>query len=135
VLAEYDLADQAYSLNDSSPTGAKRQLSPQRNPDLSLGQWGQRRNSLGHIDALTDDEGVLREQATGLYDGGVDLFIVVRMCCKSRQQANAIEEVQQQGKASHNGSVTMETTGTMLVGSDISAVLTILSPPHRHPRT
>jgi len=32
-------------------------------------------------------------------------------------------------------SVTMETTGTMLVGSDISAVLTILALPHRHIRT
>jgi len=43
---------------------------------------------------------------------------------------NAIEEVFQQKRERRPimVSVTMETTGTMLVGSDISAVLTILQP-------
>jgi len=72
----YDLADQAYSLNKTAAQLAKRVAAEfPREPDLSLGQWGQRRNCQ-RWDALTDDEGVLRGQATGLYDGGVDLFIV-----------------------------------------------------------
>jgi len=39
-----------------------------------------------------------------------------------------------EGNGVRNGLRDDETTGTMLVGSDISAVLTILS-PYRHPRT
>jgi len=49
VLAEYDLADQAYSLNKTAAQLAKRVASspPQRNPDLSLGQSDPRRLPTG----------------------------------------------------------------------------------------
>jgi 5-methyltetrahydrofolate--homocysteine methyltransferase len=136
VLAEYDLADQAYSLNKTAAQLAKRvaaEFSSPEKPRFVAGSMGPTTKlpTLGHIDYDTM-KASFAEQATGLYDGGVDLFIVetCQDVLQIKAALNAIEEVLQQ-KGERRPimvSVTMETTGTMLVGSDISAVLTILSP-------
>jgi len=87
--------------------------------------------TLGHIDFDTL-KSAFTEQAEGLFDGGVDLFIVetCQDVLQIKAALNAIEEVfRKKGERRPlMVSVTMETTGTMLVGSDISAVLTILQP-------
>lgn len=136
VLAEYDLADQAYYLNKSAAQLAKRvaaEFSTPEKPRFVAGSMGPTTKlpTLGHIDFDTM-KASFAEQAEGLYDGGVDLFIVetCQDVLQIKAALNAVEEVfQKKGERRPlMVSVTMETTGTMLVGSDISAVLSILEP-------
>jgi 5-methyltetrahydrofolate--homocysteine methyltransferase len=137
VLAEYDLADQAYTLNKTAAELAKRvasEFSTPEKPRFVAGSMGPgtKAPTLGHIDYDTM-KAAYAEQAEGLYDGGVDLFIV-ETCLDVLQikaALNAIEEVfQRKGERRPlMVSVTIEANlGTLLVGSDISAVLTILEP-------
>ncbi|MEO1403894.1 MAG: methionine synthase, partial [Cyanobacteria bacterium J06635_1] len=87
--------------------------------------------TLGHItyDELLD---AFTVQAEGLYDGGVDLFIIetCQDVLQIKAALNAVEAVfEKKGERRPlMVSVTMETTGTMLVGSDITAVVSILEP-------
>ncbi|MBD1923524.1 methionine synthase [Microcoleus sp. FACHB-831] len=136
VLVEYDLQDQAYYLNKTAALLAKRvasEFSTPEKPRFVAGSMGPTTKlpTLGHIDFDTM-KASFAEQASGLYDGGVDLFLVetCQDVLQIKAALNAIEEVfQQKGERRPlMVSVTMETTGTMLVGSDISAVLTILEP-------
>jgi 5-methyltetrahydrofolate--homocysteine methyltransferase len=136
VLAEYDLADQAYSLNKTAAQLAKgvaAEFSTPEKPRFVAGSMGPTTKlpTLGHIDFDTM-QASFEEQAEGLYDGGVDLFIVetCQDVLQIKAALNAVESVFQR-KGTRRPlmvSVTMETTGTMLVGSDISAVLAILQP-------
>jgi 5-methyltetrahydrofolate--homocysteine methyltransferase len=136
VLAEYDLADQAYSLNKKAAELAKSLTNEYSTPEKprfvagSIGP-GTKLPTLGHIDFDTLKNAFV-VQGEGLYDGGVDLFIVetCQDVLQIKAALNAIEEVFEKKKARLPimVSVTMETTGTMLVGSDISAVLAILEP-------
>merc|ERR1712097_233255 len=73
-----------------------------------------------------------REQAEGLIAGDVDLFIV-ETCQDVLQIKAALQGIEEAFEAAGERralmvSVTMETTGTMLVGSDIAAVVSILEP-------
>ncbi len=136
VLTEYDLADQAYTLNKKAAELAKSvaaEFSTPDKPRFVAGSIGPTNKllTLGDIDYDTM-KASFAEQAEGLYDGGVDLF-VVETCqdvLQIKAALNAIESVFQRKERylPLMVSVTMETTGTMLVGSDISAVLTILEP-------
>ncbi|MBD1908648.1 methionine synthase [Funiculus sociatus GB2-A5] len=136
VLAEYDLADEAYSLNKKAAELAKRvaaEFSTPEKPRFVAGSMGPTTKlpTLGHIDFDTM-QASFAEQAEGLFDGGVDLFIVetCQDVLQIKAALNAVESVFE-NKGERRAlmvSVTMETTGTMLVGSDISAVLTILQP-------
>ncbi len=72
------------------------------------------------------------EQARGLLAGNVDLFII-ETCQDPLQIKAALAGLEQAFAAAGERrpvmvSVTMETTGTMLVGSDIAAVVAILEP-------
>jgi len=134
VLAEYDLAHQAYYLNKTAAELAKRvanEFSTPEKPRFVAGSIGPgtKLPTLGHIDFDTL-KAAFTEQAEGLIDGGVDLLIVetCQDVLQIKAALNGIEEVfQKKGdRIPLMVSVTMETTGTMLVGSDISAVLTIL---------
>ncbi|MCL1470017.1 methionine synthase [Argonema antarcticum] len=134
VLAEYDLAHQAYYLNKTAAELAKRvanEFSTPEKPRFVAGSIGPgtKLPTLGHIDFDTL-KAAFTEQAEGLIDGGVDLLIVetCQDVLQIKAALNGIEEVfQKRGdRLPLMVSVTMETTGTMLVGSDISAVLTIL---------
>ncbi|NJO74629.1 MAG: dihydropteroate synthase, partial [Leptolyngbyaceae cyanobacterium RM1_406_9] len=136
VLAEYDLADQAYSLNKKAAELAKRvaaEYSTPEKPRFVAGSIGPTTKlpTLGHIDYDTM-KASFAEQAEGLFDGGVDLFIVetCQDVLQIKAALNAIEEVfQKKGeRRSLMVSVTMEIQGTMLVGSDVSAMLSILEP-------
>jgi 5-methyltetrahydrofolate--homocysteine methyltransferase len=136
VLAEYNLADKAYYLNKTAADLAKRiaaEYSTPEKPRFVAGSMGPgtKLPTLGHIDYDTLKT-AFAEQASGLYDGGVDLFLIetCQDVLQIKAALNAIEEVFQQkgSRIPIMVSVTMETTGTMLVGSDISAVVAILEP-------
>jgi len=136
VLAEYDLADKAYDLNKTATQLAKRltaEFSTPEKPRFVAGSIGPgtKLPTLGHIDYDTLRDAFV-EQVEGLYDGGADLLLVetCQDVLQIKAALNAIEEVFQRkgSRLPLMVSVTMETTGTMLVGSDIGAVLTILEP-------
>jgi 5-methyltetrahydrofolate--homocysteine methyltransferase len=136
VLAEYDLADQAYELNRRAAELAKTvtaEFSTPEKPRFVAGSIGPTTKlpTLGHIDYDTM-KAAFAEQAEGLWDGGVDLFLVetCQDVLQIKAALNGIETVfQKKGdRRPLMVSVTMETTGTMLVGSDVAAMLTILEP-------
>jgi len=136
VLAEYDLADKAYDLNKKAAELAKKvtaEFSTSDKPRFVAGSIGPTTKlpTLGHIDYDTM-KAAFAEQAEGLYDGGVDLFIVetCQDVLQIKAALNGIEEVfaKKGERRPLMVSVTMETTGTMLVGSDVAAMLTILEP-------
>jgi 5-methyltetrahydrofolate--homocysteine methyltransferase len=136
VLAEYDLADKAYELNKAAAELAKRvaaEFSTPEKPRFVAGSMGPTTKlpTLGHIDFDTMKSS-FAEQAQGLWDGGVDLFIVetCQDVLQIKAALNAIEEVfaQKGDRRPLMVSVTMESMGTMLVGTEINAVLTILEP-------
>ena len=134
VLAEYDLADQAYYLNKTAAELAKRvaaEFSTEEKPRFVAGSMGPgtKLPTLGHIDFDTMKAAYV-EQAEALFDGGVDLFIVetCQDVLQIKAALNGIEEVfaKKGERRPLMVSVTMETMGTMLVGTEISAVVTIL---------
>ncbi|MEL7522224.1 MAG: homocysteine S-methyltransferase family protein, partial [Cyanobacteria bacterium J06553_1] len=136
VLAEYDLGDQAYYLNKAAAELAKKlteEYSTPEKPRFVAGSMGPgtKLPTLGHIDYDTLLENY-REQAEGLYDGGVDLFLV-ETCMDVLQikaALNGIEEVfkQKGDRRPLMVSVTMEQMGTMLSGSTMESALAILEP-------
>ena len=136
MLAEYDLADQAYSLSKTAAELARRvadEFSTLEKPRFVAGSIGPgtKLPTLGNIDYDTL-KAAFAEQAEGLYDGGVDLFLV-ETCQDVLQIKAALNGIEQVFKKKGDRrplmvSVTMEIQGTMLVGSDISAVLSILEP-------
>jgi 5-methyltetrahydrofolate--homocysteine methyltransferase len=136
VLAEYDLADKAYYLSKTAAELAKRvaaEFSTPEKPRFVAGSIGPTTKlpTLGHIDFDTM-KASFAEQAEALWDGGVDLFLVetCQDVLQIKAALNGIEEVfaKKGDRRPLMVSVTMESMGTMLVGSEISAVLTILEP-------
>ncbi|WP_415410417.1 methionine synthase [Synechococcus sp. A10-1-5-9] len=136
VLAEYGLENQAFELNRRAAELAREmadQYSSERKPRFVAGSMGPTTKlpTLGHIDFDTLRDS-FKEQAAGLLAGDVDLFII-ETCQDVLQIKAALQGVEAAFQASGQRrplmvSVTMETTGTMLVGSDIAAVVSILEP-------
>ncbi|WPF88902.1 methionine synthase [Cyanobacterium aponinum AL20118] len=134
VLAEYDLADRSYYLNKTAAQLAKRladEYSTPEKPRFVAGSMGPgtKLPTLGHIDYDTLKNAYVT-QVQGLYDGGVDLLLVetCQDVLQIKAALNAIEEVfaEKGERLPLMVSVTMETMGTMLVGTEINAALTIL---------
>ncbi|PZV14881.1 MAG: methionine synthase [Leptolyngbya sp.] len=136
VLAEYDLADQAYTLSKKAAELAKlvaAEFSTPEKPRFVAGSIGPTTKlpTLGHIDFDTM-KASFREQAEGLWDGDVDLFLV-ETCQDVLQIKAALSGIEEVFTAKGDRrplmvSVTMEVQGTMLVGSDVAAMLSILEP-------
>jgi len=136
VLVDYDLADQAYDLSRKAAELAKRCTAEYSTPEKprfvagSIGP-GTKLPTLGHV-SYDELKAAFRVQAEGLFDGGVDLFLVetCQDVLQIKAALNAIEEVfEKKGdRRPIMVSVTMEQQGTMLVGTDISGVLAILEP-------
>ncbi|MEB3830839.1 methionine synthase [Phormidium sp. CCY1219] len=136
VLAEYDIGDRAYDLNKTATEIAKEVAAEYSTPEKprfvagSIGP-GTKLPTLGHIDFNTMKQ-AFGEQAEGLFDGGADLLIVetCQDVLQIKAALNGIEEVfQKKGqRLPLMVSITMEVMGTMLVGSEISAALSILEP-------
>jgi 5-methyltetrahydrofolate--homocysteine methyltransferase len=136
VLAEYGLEDQAFAINLRAAELAREMaavFSTPTKPRFVAGSMGPTTKlpTLGHIDFDTM-KASFREQAAGLIAGDVDLFIV-ETCQDVLQIKAALQGIEEAFAAAGERrplmvSVTMETTGTMLVGSDIAAVVAILEP-------
>lgn len=136
VLSEYNLGDRAYEISKKAAELAKSvaaEFSTPEKPRFVAGSMGPgtKLPTLGHIDYDTLYN-AFREQAAGLFDGGVDLFII-ETCQDVLQIKAALNGVmavfQERGERRPlMVSVTMEQQGTMLVGSEIGAALTILEP-------
>ena len=135
VLNEYDVADKAYELNvtaarlarevadDFSADGRTRFVAGSVGPGTKL-------PSLGHI-GFTELRDSYEEQAAGLLEGGVDLFLI-ETCMDLLQVKAAMIACRRAMKAAGRTvplqvQVTMETTGRMLVGSEIGAALVSLA--------
>ncbi len=136
VLAEYDLADQAYYLNKTAAELAKsvaQEFSTPEKPRFVAGSLGPgtKLPTLGHIDYDTLKAAYI-EQVRGLYDGRVDLLLVetCQDVLQIKAALNAIETVftEKNSRLPLMVSVTMEVMGTMLVGTEIGAALAILEP-------
>ncbi|WP_373480864.1 methionine synthase [Geminocystis sp.] len=134
VLAEYDLADRSYYLNKTAAQLAKRladEYSTPEKPRFVAGSMGPgtKLPTLGHID-YDSLKNAYVTQVQGLYDGGVDLLLVetCQDVLQIKAALNAIEEVfkEKGDRLPLMVSVTMETMGTMLVGTEINAALAIL---------
>ncbi|MFZ4803090.1 MAG: methionine synthase [Synechococcus lacustris] len=136
VLAEYDLQEHCFELNRQAALLAKEvaaAYSTPEKPRFVAGSMGPTTKlpSLGHV-SFDEMKAAFAEQARGLLAGDVDLFII-ETCQDVLQIKAALAGIEEAFAATGERrplmvSVTMETTGTMLVGSDIAAVVAILEP-------
>ncbi|MBM4176647.1 MAG: hypothetical protein FJ213_10825 [Ignavibacteria bacterium] len=136
VLNEYNLAHLSYDLSKKSAEIAKRlanEYSMNQKPRFVAGSIGPgtKLPSLGHI-SFRELEKSYYTQISGLIDGGVDL-LCIETCqdlLQTKSALSAAMKVFQEKKVKLPVivSVTIETTGTMLMGTDISAALTTLEP-------
>ena len=136
VLAEYGLGDRAYELNLAAARIARRvasAFSTGDHPRFVAGSMGPTTKlpSLGHI-TFRDMAAAYKEQARGLMEGGVDL-LCVETCQDILQAKAALSGIFELFEESRTRlpvivSVTVETTGTLLLGTEISAALVSLEP-------
>src|SRR6185312_13283626 len=136
VLAEYQLEDKTAELNQAAAKLARevaQSFSTPDKPRFVAGSIGPTTKlpSLGHI-KFDDMAASYTEQATALIAGGVDILLVET--CQDLLQAKAalvgvFEALRLAGKCLPvTVQVTLEATGTMLLGTEIGAALTTLEP-------
>jgi len=134
VLTEYNIPEKSYELNVASARLA-REVADNFATDGrsrfvagSIGP-GTKLPSLGHI-SFKELRDSYEEQARGLLDGGSDLFLI-ETCMDLLQIKAAMQACRTAMKAAGREvpiqvQVTMETTGRMLVGTEIGAALVAL---------
>ena len=134
VLGEFDLAERAYELNVKAAKIAREACDGVATPNHpryvagSIGP-GTKLISLRQTTYDTLGESYL-EQMRGLVDGGVDA-LVIETCQDILQTKVAIHAARRAFEACGRSvplicQVTMETTGTMLMGTEMAAAATIL---------
>ena len=136
VLTEFGIADKAYDVNLKAAQLAKKlanDYSTLAHPRFVAGSMGPgtKLPTLGHI-SYENLKKSYDEQVRGLFDGGVDMFIV-ETCQDLLQIKAALASIfeffaKQKIKLPVITQVTIETFGTMLNGTEISAALTALEP-------
>lgn len=136
VLDEFGIREKTYELNKRGAEMAREcceRWSRKSGPRFVLGSVGPgtKLPTLGHVtfDALEDS---YAEQIQGLVDGGVDA-VLIETCQDLLQAKAAIAAANRVFSRSGKPlpifcQVTVETTGTLLIGSDIGAALTALEP-------
>ncbi len=135
TLGEFDLQDRAFEINRRAGELAREAaetFGPDGRERFVLGSVGPgtRLPSLGHV-GYDELETALQVQCEGLIDGGVD-GILIETCQDPLQIKAAVNAAKlAREKAGRNGlpimvQVTVETTGTLLVGTDIAAAATII---------
>jgi 5-methyltetrahydrofolate--homocysteine methyltransferase len=139
ALNEYDIAERCYELSLASARLAREVADDHSTPDRprwvlgSIGP-GTKLPSLGHVPFATLRDAYQRN-AAGLIDGGAHALIVETS--QDLLQAKAAVIGAKRAIAAAGGdaadlpvivSVTVETTGAMLLGSEIGAALTALQP-------
>ena len=136
VLAEYDLQDKTAEINIAAAKLAKevaQQFSTKDKPRFVAGSIGPTTKlpSLGHI-RFDDMVAGYVEQASALIEGGVDVLLVETSQDLLQAKAALVgvfEAMQQAAKRLPvTVQVTLEATGTMLLGTEIGAALTALEP-------
>ena len=135
VLDEYGIGHKAYEINLKAAQIARKvvnKFQSNEKPRFVAGSIGPTTKlpTLGHI-SFDELKNSYLEQAKALIEGGIDLFII-ETCQDVLQIKAALQSV---NEAIGTGkriplmvSVTMETTGQMLIGSDIASITTILEP-------
>ncbi|HTZ82956.1 MAG TPA: methionine synthase [Candidatus Acidoferrales bacterium] len=136
VLREFDLADRVHEINVKAAQLAREvanQFATKDKPRFVAGSMGPSTKlpSLGNI---TFDEMVVayEEQAAALIEGGVDVLLVET--CQDLLQAKigvigVLDAVRKSGKRILVAvQVTLQESGTMLLGTEIGAALTALEP-------
>ena len=134
VLAEYQLEDKTRELNIVAAQLAKEvaaQYSTPQKPRFVAGSIGPTTKlpSLGHIsyDAMAE---AYREQIEALIEGGVDILLI-ETCQDMLQGKIALAACEDAMRSTGKRlpvqmQVTLEATGTMLLGSEIGAALAVL---------
>lgn len=136
VLAEYDISEKAYELSRLSAEIAREcadAYSTDEHPRYVAGSIGPTTKlpSLGHI-TFDEMEASFYDHLRGLLDGGVDLLCIetcqdpLQTKCALSAAAQLFEERGE--KTPIIVSVTIETMGTMLMGTEIAAALTTFEP-------
>ena len=136
LLQEFDLAARTVELNQAAASIARRacdRSSTPARPRFVAGSVGPgtRLPSLGQV-SWAQLEASYRLQALGLIQGGVDVLLLetAQDLLQLKAGIAGIQAAQRElgTTAPIMAQVTIETTGTMLVGSDIATALTALEP-------
>ncbi|MBV8737238.1 MAG: methionine synthase [Alphaproteobacteria bacterium] len=134
TLGEFGLADKAFALNRLSAEIAREAIAEFRHDGRTrfvLGSVGPgtRLPSLGHV-AYQELEDALTVQCAGLIAGEVDAIIIET--CQDPLQIKAAVNGAKRARADASKDtpilvqVTVETTGSLLVGADIAAAATVI---------
>ena len=139
TLADFDLADRVVEINETAAALARRladEFSTEEQPRFVAGSIGPTGKLISADDPdLSDiafDElvDVFREQAVGLIRGGVDLLLIetsqdiLEVKAAIHGLERAFEETGE--RLPIQAQVTLDTSGRMLLGTDITAALAIL---------
>ncbi|HEX6194469.1 MAG TPA: methionine synthase, partial [Jiangellaceae bacterium] len=135
-LGEYDIADRIHELAEAGARIAREVVDEYSTPDrprFVLGSVGPgtKLPTLGHVDFRTLRD-AYTEQVRGMLAGGIDVVLIetsqdllqTKSAVLAAQRAMAAEG----RKVPIITQVAVETTGTMLVGSEIGAALNALAP-------
>ncbi len=134
VLSDFGIAERTYALNKQAAEIAReacREFDRPNQPRFVIGSMGPgtRLPTLGQTnwDTILDS---YTEQARGLLDGGVDALLVETcqdlLQCKSGL-VGALDAMREKGReVPLFCTVTIETTGTMLLGTEMAAALTAI---------
>src|SRR5499427_9306926 len=136
VLGEFDLADRVHEINVAAAKLAKeiaQQFSTKEKPRFVAGSIGPTTKlpSLGHI-KFDEMVAAYEEQAAALIEGGADILLVETaqdLLQAKIAAAGALEALRKAGKRLPvTVQVTLQESGTMLLGTEIGAALTALEP-------
>lgn len=136
VLAEYGIAERAYELNVKAAKLAKKvaqQFATKDQPRFVAGSMGPgtKLPSLGHTDFDTLRTNYA-EQASGLIDGGADILLIETCQDILQVKAATVGAFDALAKAKKDlpvmVQVTVETTGTLLLGTEMAAAITAMDP-------
>jgi 5-methyltetrahydrofolate--homocysteine methyltransferase len=133
VLGDFGLAAKAYDLNVQAATIAKEVARSFDRPCFVIGSVGPGTKliTLGHV-SYVELLASYRVQMDGLLDGGADAILIET--CQDLGQIKVAVRAAREAMAAKKRKIplwvqaTVETTGTLLVGSDIAAVLTSIEP-------
>ena len=134
TLGEFGLQDETFEINKKAAElahEAKAEFSADGRERFILGSIGPgtKLPSLGHIDYQSLEES-FTTQCQGLIAGAVDAFLIET--CQDSLQIKAAVNAARRARAEKKVDipiivqVTVETTGTLLVGSDIAAAATVV---------
>ncbi|TDD84467.1 methionine synthase [Saccharopolyspora karakumensis] len=135
-LAEYDIPERIRELAEVGSRLARETADEFSTPDRKrfvLGSMGPgtKLPTLGHAPYAKLRDAYC-EQALGMLDGGIDVFLVETSQDLLQTKASIVGAKRAMAQTGQKlpiiAQVTVETTGTMLVGSEIGAALTALEP-------